>query len=94
MASVPSLAAGLCSGLTAYAVNDPRVGPPATLWLQLGDGRPLRVGVDMHDLGDWEEIGTLTFELANAEDVPELISFPSPWLDVSRRSGEQNDICQ
>lgn len=82
VASVPSLATGLCSGLSAYAVNVPRVGPPATLWLRLGDGRTLRVGVDMHDLGDWEEIGTLTFELANSEDVPELVSLPSSWLAV------------
>ncbi|MBR7784053.1 hypothetical protein [Undibacterium luofuense] len=82
VASVPSLAAGLSSGLTAYSVNVPGVGSPATLWLRLGDGRTLRVGVDMHDLGAWEEIGTLTFELANAEGVPELISLPSSWLDV------------
>jgi hypothetical protein len=82
VASVSSLAAGLCSGLIAYAVNAPRVGPPATLWLRLGDGRTLRVGVDMHDLDDWEEIGTLTFELANAEDVPQSVSLPSSWLDV------------
>lgn len=82
VASVPSVAAGLHSGLSAYAVNVPKVGPPATLWLRFGNGRTLRVGVDMHDLGDWEEIGTLTFELANAEDMPELVSLPSSWLDV------------
>ncbi len=82
MASAPSLVAGLCSGLSAYAMNEPKVGPPASLWLRLGDGRTVRVGVDMHDLGDWEEIGTLTFELVRAEDVPELVSLPASWSDV------------
>lgn len=82
VAAAPALAAGLSSGLSAYATNAPKVGPPATLWLRLCDGRTLRVGVDMHDLSGWEEIGTLTFEVVSADDSPEMVSLPASWSEV------------
>jgi len=82
VASAPSLSAGLHSGLSAYATNVPKVGPSTTLWLRLCDGRTLRVGVEMHDLSGWEEIGTLRFEVVSAEDAPEMISLPAPWSVV------------
>lgn len=82
VASAPALAAGLRSGLSAYATNVPKVGPPSTLWLRLCDGRTLRVGVDMHDLSGWEEIGTLTFEVVSSDDVPEMVSLPASWSEV------------
>ncbi|MCY0913330.1 hypothetical protein [Massilia antarctica] len=82
VALAPSLAAGLCSGLSAYATNVPKVGPPSTLWLQLCDGRTVRVDVEMHDLSGWEEIGTLTFNVVSADDVPEMASLPASWSDV------------
>jgi hypothetical protein len=82
MVFAPSLSAGLRSGLTAYATNVSKVGPPATLWLRLADGRTLRVAVEMHDLADWEEIGTLSFEFVDAEDAPELINLDPSWLAV------------
>lgn len=77
--SAPSLADGLRSGLSAYSMNVPKVGPPTTLWLRLCDGRTLRVGVEMHDLSNWEEIGTLTFEVVNTNDVPQMVSLPETW---------------
>lgn len=80
--STPALFAGLASGLSAFATNVPRVGAPATLWLRLCDGRILRVGVDMHDLSGWEEIGTLTFEVVGADDSPEMVNLPSSWSEV------------
>jgi hypothetical protein len=80
--STAILATALSGGLTAYGVNTPKVGPPATLWLRLSDGRTLRVGVNMHDLADWEEIGTLTFEIVEPKDAPELIDLAASWLDV------------
>ena len=82
VASAPALAAALSSGLRAYATNVPKVGPPATLWLRLCDGRTLRVGVDMHNLSGWEEIGTLTFEVVSAHDSPEMVSLPASWTEV------------
>jgi hypothetical protein len=82
VASVPSLSTGLRSGLTAYATNVPKVGPPATLWLQLCDGRILRIGVEMHDLSGWEEVGTLTFEVVSSAEAPEMVNLPAHWSDV------------
>ncbi len=82
VARAPALAAGLSSGLSAYATNVPKLGPPATLWLRLCDGRTLRVGVAMHDLGGWEEVGTLTFEVVSADDAPEMVSLPGSWSVV------------
>jgi len=81
-AYIPSLTKGLCSGLSAYATNVPKVGPPTTLWLHLCDGQTFRIGVKMHDLSGWEEIGTLTFEVVDSGDVPEMVSLPSSWSDV------------
>lgn len=80
--STSVIAAGLRSGLAAFGTNVPTVGPPATLWLRLGNGHTFRVGVEMHDLADWEEVGTLTFEIVDSKDVPELIDLAASWLDV------------
>ncbi|NHZ32465.1 hypothetical protein [Massilia rubra] len=82
VSSAPSLSTGLRSGLTAYAVNIPQVGPPSSLWLRLCDGRTLRVGVEMHDLMDWEEIGTLTFEIVKVADTPAMACLPAAWSNV------------
>ncbi len=82
VAPAPALAAGLSSGLSAYATNVPKVGLPSTLWLRLCDGRILRVSVDMHDLSGWEEIGTLTFEVVSADDAPEMVSLPASWTEI------------
>ena len=82
VASAPALAVGLCSGLSAYATDVPNVGTPSTLWLRLCDGRTLRVSVDMHDLSGLEEIGTLSFEVVSADDVPEMVNLPGSWADV------------
>lgn len=84
LTSAPSLITGLCSGLCAYATNDPMVGASTTMWLRLGDGRILRIGVEMHDLSDWEEIGTLTFEIVGASDAPEMVSLPAAWSKVQK----------
>jgi hypothetical protein len=80
--SAPSLSAGLHSGLSGYAVELPKVGPPRAMWLRLCDGRTLWVGVDMHDLSGWEEIGTLIFEVVSAEDAPKMVNLPATWSDV------------
>jgi hypothetical protein len=82
VASAPALTAGLSSGLSAYATNVTKIGPPTTLWLRLCDGRTLRVNVDMHDLSGWEEIGTLTFEVVGADDPPEMVNLPTSWSEV------------
>jgi hypothetical protein len=78
----PMLADGLLSGLSAYATTVHGVRPPATLWLQLCDGRILRVDVEMHDLRDWEEIGTFKFEIVSAENSPEMVRLPLSWSQV------------
>ncbi|NHZ42967.1 hypothetical protein [Massilia aquatica] len=36
----------------------------------------------MHDLSDWEEIGTLTFEVVSAADTPEMVALPVVWSDI------------
>lgn len=36
----------------------------------------------MHDLADWEEVGTLTFEIVSPADAPEMVPLPEPWLHV------------
>jgi hypothetical protein len=41
VASAPALADGLCSGLSAYSTNVPKVGSPTTLWLRSGVIPPL-----------------------------------------------------
>jgi hypothetical protein len=79
---VPSIAEALRCGVTGYATNESVIGPPATLWLRLGNGQLLRVGVEMHDLLGWEEIGTLTFEIVGSQGVPEMVDVPVAWLDV------------
>lgn len=38
----------------------------------------------MHGIGGWEEIGTLTFEVVNADDAPEMVSLPLSWSEVRR----------
>lgn len=78
----PSLAEGLRSGLSAYATNTHAHGLPSTLWLRLGDGRALKVGVEMHDLVGWEEIGTLTFEIVSANNLPAMTNLPASWSQV------------
>lgn len=82
MNSAPSLVSALASGLCAYATNVPKVGPPATLWLRLCDGRTIRVGVEMHNLTGWEEIGTLTFEIVEEVDVPHMTPLSPSWSNV------------
>lgn len=82
VASAPSLFTGLLSGLLAYATDAPKVGPSTTLWLQLRDGRMLRVRSDMHDLSGWEEIGTLTFELVREGEGTEMTGLPESWSAV------------
>jgi hypothetical protein len=82
LATPPTLAAGLRSGLSAYATNVPKVGPPATLWLRLCDGQIIRVGIKMHDLSGWDEIGTLAFESVHAADAPDMVNLPASWKHV------------
>ncbi|MEO7496843.1 MAG: hypothetical protein ABIT83_07320, partial [Massilia sp.] len=48
----------------------------------LCDGRTIRVGVEMHDLSGWEEIGTLTFEVVDEADTPKMVSLPATWSNV------------
>ncbi|UUZ47091.1 hypothetical protein LP420_26695 [Massilia sp. B-10] len=40
------------------------------------------MGVAMHDLANWEEIGTLIFEIAADGDLPQMEQLPEYWGDV------------
>ena len=84
VASPQAIAAGLCSGLIAYATDVPKIGPPSTLWLRLYDGRTLKVGVNMNNLSGWEEIGTLTFEVVSSDNAPEMLRLPTSWSEVRK----------
>jgi hypothetical protein len=81
IASAPSLESGLRGGLTGYATDSPHTGP-TKLWLSLCDGRTLRIGVHMHDIGNWDEIGTLYFAIVDVTDAPPLAQLPSSWAHV------------
>jgi hypothetical protein len=80
--SAPSLTIGLLSGLLAYTVDLPKFGSSTTLWLQLRDGRTVRVRPEMHNLKEWEEIGTLSFEVVGPADSPEMIALPAVWSEI------------
>lgn len=82
-ATAPSLAAGLRSGLIGYATNITKTELPATLWLRTCDGQTFRIGVEMHDQSDWEEIGTLKFQGGNLMDFPEMVNLPASWSKVN-----------
>ncbi|EJN03274.1 hypothetical protein [Herbaspirillum sp. YR522] len=77
-----ALSDALNNGLQAYATDCPRSGLPTTLWLQLCNGRTLRIRPEMHDLSGWNEIGTLTFEEVGLADAPEMTRLPVSWADV------------
>ncbi len=80
--SLHSIANALQSGLIAYAINTPKVGPPTTLWLHMRNGLVLKVTVAMHDLRDWEEIGTLRFDMVDIDDAPKMTALPLSWLKI------------
>lgn len=91
----PQCIAGLFSGLTAYATDLPKVGPPTTLWLQLCSGEILMIRAEMHDLSGWDEIGTLVFELVSAETCPKMHALHESWLEVKtvEKLVYQSDDC-
>jgi hypothetical protein len=76
------LFSSLRNGLSAYATNATNNLPPSTLWLRLCGGDILRIGVEMHDLSGWEEIGTLAADFVDEESAPEMIVLPVSWSCV------------
>lgn len=82
--NIDSIKTKVCHGLIGYAVNPEQHIGLSTLWLYLADGDVLKIHSTMTDTKDWDEVGTLVFQLlGNDEDVPQMMRLPQQWLSIA-----------
>lgn len=55
-----------------------------TVWLRLSDGTVLRVGPEMHELENWDEVGSLEIERVESTDAPSpIVELGDEWRNIA-----------
>ena len=70
-------------GLVGYSSDFKLIGGTTIVKLFLTNGRILKIYSEMHDLGNWNEIGSLIFEEVEGESHSKMIPLGRGWKDIA-----------
>lgn len=78
-----SLFRALKVGLVGYSTDFKPIGGTTIVHLFLTDGQVVKTYSEMHDLGNWNEIGSLVFEAVEGEPHSKMTPLGRGWENIA-----------
>ena len=72
----------LKTGLIGYSTNIVLNHGVSMIYLYIISGEVIKIYSQMHDLGNWDKIGTLIFEIVEPVITENIIALPEEWKEI------------